>query len=212
MDITARVLISGQASIGPFGSQVFACAGKTDLHLVSTSLRPRLETVDRITSSLAPHVAQFLCSSQGPFLRPGPQNVDRVAQGRSRPAVALGLRLAPALRLARRVSTWPRDHFCRSCAHRGRRRGTVLADIDADHGDRGIGSLRHGVLLILGAPCQLRLLAGQEHGRTIPVKHTALFRCKLCHELSDRRLRGGELPEIPHLATAIGNGYCITRF
>jgi hypothetical protein len=26
-----------------------------------------------VTSSLAPHIAQFLCSSQGPFLRPGPQ-------------------------------------------------------------------------------------------------------------------------------------------
>src|ERR1700730_16001104 len=45
----------------------------------------------------------------------------------------------------------------------------VLADIDADYGDRGIGCLRHGVLLVFGAPCQLRLLAGQEHGRTIPL-------------------------------------------
>jgi hypothetical protein len=25
------------------------------------------------------------------------------------------------------------------------------------------------VLLVFGAPCQLRLLAGQEHGRTIPL-------------------------------------------
>jgi hypothetical protein len=45
----------------------------------------------------------------------------------------------------------------------------VLADIDADRGDHGIGCLRHGVLLVFGAPCQLRLLAGQEHGRTIPL-------------------------------------------
>src|SRR5450631_4387582 len=46
---------------------------------------PRLETVDRVTSSLAPQIAQSLCSSQGPFLRPGPQNVDRVARrGRHR--------------------------------------------------------------------------------------------------------------------------------
>src|SRR5450631_1716059 len=29
----------------------------------------------------------------------------------------------------------------------------VLADIDADHGDRGIGCLRHGALLVFGAPC-----------------------------------------------------------
>jgi hypothetical protein len=45
----------------------------------------------------------------------------------------------------------------------------VLADIDADHGDCGIGCLRHGVLFVFGAPCQLRLLAGQERGRTIPL-------------------------------------------
>jgi hypothetical protein len=49
----------------------------------------------------------------------------------------------------------------------------VLADIDADHGDRGIGYLRHGVLLPFGAPCQLRLLVGQEHGRTIPLTDIA---------------------------------------
>lgn len=36
----------------------------------------------------------------------------------------------------------------------------VLADIDANHGDRGIGYLRHGVLRLFGAPCQLRLLVG----------------------------------------------------
>jgi hypothetical protein len=44
-----------------------------------------------------------------------------------------------------------------------------FADIDADRGDRGIGCLRHGVLLVFGAPCQLRRLAGQEHGRTVPL-------------------------------------------
>jgi len=52
----------------------------------------------------------------------------------------------------------------------------VLADIDADHGDRGVGRLRHGVLLVFGAPCQLRLLAGQEHGRTIPLADVAAVR------------------------------------
>ena len=45
----------------------------------------------------------------------------------------------------------------------------VLADIDADDGDRVIESLRHGVLLVFGAPCQPQSLAGQEHGRTIPL-------------------------------------------
>src|SRR5205085_8362366 len=76
----------------------FACAGKTEppsrLILSQTSAG----SFDRITSSLAPHIAQFLCSSQGPFLRPALQSIDRVARRRrSRPAVALGLRLAPAL-------------------------------------------------------------------------------------------------------------------
>jgi hypothetical protein len=48
----------------------------------------------------------------------------------------------------------------------------VLADIDADH---GIGCLRHGALLVFGAPCQLSLLAGQEHGRTIPLADITAF-------------------------------------
>src|SRR5262245_13772083 len=45
----------------------------------------------------------------------------------------------------------------------------VLADIDAHNGDRRGDWLGHGVLLGFGAPCQLRSLAGQEHGRTIPL-------------------------------------------
>src|SRR5262245_27174142 len=45
----------------------------------------------------------------------------------------------------------------------------VLADIDADHGDGSVEYLGHGVLLVFDAPCQLCLLTGQEHGRTIPL-------------------------------------------
>jgi hypothetical protein len=45
----------------------------------------------------------------------------------------------------------------------------VLTDINADYGDYGIELLRHGVLLVFGAPGQLKTLAGQEHGRTIPL-------------------------------------------
>ncbi len=45
----------------------------------------------------------------------------------------------------------------------------VLADINADYGDCGIELLRHGVLLVFGAPGQLKTLAGREHGRTIPL-------------------------------------------
>ncbi|TFV35601.1 hypothetical protein E4K65_46590 [Bradyrhizobium niftali] len=44
----------------------------------------------------------------------------------------------------------------------------VFADIDADHGDRGTGCLGHGVLPVL-APLASLSLAGQEHGRTIPL-------------------------------------------
>jgi hypothetical protein len=36
--------------------------------------------------------------------------------------------------------------------------------------------LRHGVLLVFGAPCQLQSLAGQEHGRTIPLAEVAALR------------------------------------
>jgi hypothetical protein len=45
----------------------------------------------------------------------------------------------------------------------------VLADIDANHGDGSVEYLRHGVLLVFGALGQYHLLAGQEHGRTIPL-------------------------------------------
>jgi hypothetical protein len=50
----------------------------------------------------------------------------------------------------------------------------VLTDIDADNGNPGV-LLRHGVLLVFGAPCQLQSLAGQEHGRTIPLTDTRVI-------------------------------------
>src|SRR4051795_7197642 len=74
--------------------------------------------------------------------------------------------------LAKRVSTWPRALLPqRNCAWliQADNVERVLADIDADHGDRGVELLRHGVLLVFGAPCQLLSLAGREHGRTIPL-------------------------------------------
>jgi len=78
-------LVNGPASTGHLGHQCAHALGRPNLHLVSSSRRPRLETVERVTSWLAP---QFLCSSQGPFLRPGPQNVDRDARrgGQGRPS------------------------------------------------------------------------------------------------------------------------------
>ena len=72
----------------------------------------------------------------------------------------------PRFHLATRPLLPQDDGAARIVAHDVER---VLADIDADHGDRGIGCLRHGVLLVVGAPCQLRLLAGQEHGQTNPI-------------------------------------------
>src|SRR5215813_621695 len=53
-DQRACDLIKRQASTGPFGSPVFACAGKTDLHrrlILSQTSAGRL-----ITSSIAPHL------------------------------------------------------------------------------------------------------------------------------------------------------------
>jgi hypothetical protein len=43
----------------------------------------------------------------------------------------------------------------------------VFTDIDANNRNPGVDLLRHDVLLVFGAPCQLQSLAGQEHGRTI---------------------------------------------
>ena len=45
----------------------------------------------------------------------------------------------------------------------------VLANVDADEGDRMLGCVCHGVLLVFGAPHKHRLLVGREHGRTIPL-------------------------------------------
>src|ERR1700730_6833286 len=55
-------LISGQASNGPFGSPVFACAGKTDPPLSSHPLADLGGKGGLVTSSIAPHFALFLCS------------------------------------------------------------------------------------------------------------------------------------------------------
>ena len=58
----------------------------------------------------------------------------------------------PRFHLATRPLLPQHDGAARIVAHGVER---VLADIDADHGDRSIGCLRHGVLLVCGAPCQL---------------------------------------------------------
>src|SRR4030088_1751273 len=55
-------LTSGQASNGPFGSPVFACAGKTDPPSSSHPLTDLGGQGVLATSSIAPHFALFLCS------------------------------------------------------------------------------------------------------------------------------------------------------
>src|SRR6266404_947606 len=45
----------------------------------------------------------------------------------------------------------------------------VLADIDTNHGNCSVQCLGHGVLLVLTPLPSILLLAGQEHGRTIPL-------------------------------------------
>ena len=71
----------------------------------------------------------------------------------------------PRFHLATRPLLPQHDGAARIVAHDVKR---ILPDIDTDRGDRAIGCLRHGVLVVFDAPCQLRSLAGQEHGRTIP--------------------------------------------
>src|SRR5450755_182857 len=69
MNISARAFsLADRPQVGHSGHQCSHAPGRPILHLVSSSRRPRLETGDRVTSSLAPHIAQFLCSSQGPFV------------------------------------------------------------------------------------------------------------------------------------------------
>jgi hypothetical protein len=91
-------LISGQASTGPSGSPVFACAGKTDppcrLILSQTSAGNSLwgYVIDRSLSCAVP-----LFVPVRPFLRPDLRLCRGAARkGPSRLAVALDLPLAPA--------------------------------------------------------------------------------------------------------------------
>ena len=70
----------------------------------------------------------------------------------------------------------------------------VLADIDADYGNRTLCCRGHGVLLVL-APLASLSLAGQEHGRTIPLAVIGLA------EFPERQLRNlpSGLAELFHL-------------
>src|SRR5215468_5014056 len=89
-------LISGQASTGPFGSPVFACAGKTDLHrrlILSQTSAGRL-----MTSSIAPHLmAVPLFAPGGRSFVPACACRRAARKGPSRLAVAPALPLASML-------------------------------------------------------------------------------------------------------------------
>ena len=70
----ACVLINGQASIGPFGSPVFACTGKTDppsLLIPLADLGWKL--LIGLCHRLLPHFRPVPLFGQAPFLRPGLQ-------------------------------------------------------------------------------------------------------------------------------------------
>ncbi len=85
----ACVLISGQASNGPFGSPVFACAGKTDPPSLShSSRRPRRVRGVVVTSSNVPHFALFLCSCLAvvPSSRPAHADAPRAKGRQGRPS------------------------------------------------------------------------------------------------------------------------------
>ena len=83
MDISAHaVSLPDRPRLDHLGHQCSHAPGRPILHLYLSSRRPRLETVDRVTSSLAPHIAQFLCSSRGPVPSSRPtKRRSRRAQG-----------------------------------------------------------------------------------------------------------------------------------
>jgi hypothetical protein len=81
MDISARAFsLADRPRSGHSGHQCSHALGRPILHFVLSSRRPRLEAVDRATSSLAPHIAQCLCSSQWPFLRPAERHEDQAGR------------------------------------------------------------------------------------------------------------------------------------
>src|SRR5215831_17128291 len=81
-------------------------------------------------------------------------------------------------RLASRASTWPRDHFCRSTILPRRSWPTRWNEfLPISMPITAISLLSFSDMacsFVFGAPCQLGLLEGREHGRTIPFSELAL--------------------------------------
>jgi hypothetical protein len=67
MDISARAIsLPDRPRTGHLGHRCSHAPGRPILHLVSSSRRPRRVTDVGVTSSIAPHLAQFLCSCLRP--------------------------------------------------------------------------------------------------------------------------------------------------
>ena len=82
-------LISGQASNGPFGSPVFACAGRPILHRCLILSQTSAGKVFLVTSSIVPHFALFLCScclAVVPSSRPARADAPRAKGRQGRPS------------------------------------------------------------------------------------------------------------------------------
>src|SRR6202011_5212171 len=99
MDISAHAFsLADRPQVGPFGSPVFACAGKTDppsllIPLADLGWKLLIGLCHRL---LLIRPVPLFEPRAVPSSRPAERR-SRRAQGRSRPPVALGLRLAPAL-------------------------------------------------------------------------------------------------------------------
>jgi hypothetical protein len=66
MDISARAIsLTDRPRLDHLGHQCAHALGRPNLHLVSSSRRPRLETVDRVTSSLSPHIRSSFVRANG---------------------------------------------------------------------------------------------------------------------------------------------------
>src|SRR5262249_21701036 len=76
-------------------------------------------------------------------------------------------------------------------------------DINADHGNCAVEVLGHGVLLVFGAPCQIRRWRGRSTARSIPLPG-------ITHLSTGRLLNAGlpdNLMELPSIKLAEGGEF-----
>src|SRR5262245_45327334 len=123
-------------------------------------------------------------------------------------------------RLASRASTWPRDHFCRSTILPRRSWPTRWNEfLPISMPITAISLLSFSDMarsFVFGAPCQLGLLEGREHGRTIPFsdigrieipQRTSLlpYRDVLSFRSKARETSGSEATRVHHAARQRGS-------